>query len=273
MIDEATQEVLRKQYNPEGSQLRNLQLSIFEILKKIDEICRRNGITYWLGSGTLLGAVRHGGFIPWDDDVDIEIFRKDRKRFIAACISELPPNLHIQCHETEPNYYLNILKVRDDSTDIGEKIHLEYDNYTKEYDTNFRVKGCFVDIFCVEPCVPLLLRVSNRIPRWILQERYDVGRSLRFCNMIWSFMEGLNDIFRFVSHLFANKKILYQGYSSSFGLEWGYRRSYIQPVKETLFEGYKFYIPSNPDGYLRELYGDYNELPSDKLRTSHHSSL
>ena len=68
-------------YNPDGSDLRNLQLRMLEILNVVDRICRKHDIKYWLCGGTLLGAVRHGGFIPWDDDLDIEMMREDFIRF------------------------------------------------------------------------------------------------------------------------------------------------------------------------------------------------
>ena len=64
-------------YNPEGSMLRRDQKELVEILKVLADICDRNGIRWWLSSGTLLGAVRHKGFVPWDDDVDIEMLKED----------------------------------------------------------------------------------------------------------------------------------------------------------------------------------------------------
>lgn len=73
MLDKATQEQLRVKYNPDGSLLRNAQLRMLEILIDFDRVCRKHDIKYWLSSGTLLGAVRHGGFIPWDDDLDVDL--------------------------------------------------------------------------------------------------------------------------------------------------------------------------------------------------------
>ena len=87
---------LRHMYNPEGSQLRKAQLRMLEMMKFVDKTCRKYNIPYWLDSGTLLGAVRHKGFIPWDDDVDIGMMRKDIKRFIRAVEKENNPNFVVQ---------------------------------------------------------------------------------------------------------------------------------------------------------------------------------
>ena len=95
---------LRQRFNPEGSVLRQHQLRMLELLKVIDCICKKHDIPYWLSSGTLIGAARHKGFIPWDDDLDIEMMREDYLRLIKILPEELPDNLALQTHETDPNY-------------------------------------------------------------------------------------------------------------------------------------------------------------------------
>ena len=77
MNNSSLQQELRARFNPDGSLLRRHQLRMLEMLTYIDGVCVQHDIPYWLSSGTLLGAVRHGGFIPWDDDVDIELLRRD----------------------------------------------------------------------------------------------------------------------------------------------------------------------------------------------------
>ena len=93
-IDQAA---LRQRFNPDGSLLRRQQMRMLELLIEVDRICKKHNIKYWLGSGTLIGAARHKGFIPWDDDLDIEMlwdvlrwFRKRRKSHPAYSAGLLP---------------------------------------------------------------------------------------------------------------------------------------------------------------------------------------
>ena len=81
MIDKKIHEELRRQYNPDGSALRNLQDGLLDILVKFDAFCREKGLSYSLAYGTMLGAIRHHGFIPWDDDVDTMMTRTEWEKF------------------------------------------------------------------------------------------------------------------------------------------------------------------------------------------------
>src|SRR4028118_1460533 len=83
-------------YNPEGSVLRRAQMRMVEILDGFDGICKKHNIDYWLVWGTLLGARRHGGFIPWDDDLDVAVLQSDYKKLLTILEKELPKNLKLQ---------------------------------------------------------------------------------------------------------------------------------------------------------------------------------
>ena len=85
--------------------MRRTQLRLLEILDVFDGICRKHGIDYWLDWGSLLGARRHGGFIPWDDDLDVSLLRKDYKRLLAALEAELPEDLKLQTRKTDNKYW------------------------------------------------------------------------------------------------------------------------------------------------------------------------
>ncbi len=102
------------------------------ILDEVVKICEKHGLTYWLDGGTLLGAVRHKGFIPWDDDIDIGLMREDYDVLLPLLEKELPPELGVQSRKSDKKYKLPFVKVRD--------------RYSKIED-NFEFNGIFIDIF------------------------------------------------------------------------------------------------------------------------------
>lgn len=102
--------------------LRQAQLIMLRILRIIDWACRKHGITYWLDGGTLLGAVRHSGFIPWDDDLDIAMPRKEFERFAVIAQQELPDDLFFQTATTDANYHYVLPKVRDRNSRMVEDV-------------------------------------------------------------------------------------------------------------------------------------------------------
>ena len=125
-----------EEYNSRN--LRACQLKQLAILEVVDKICRRNFISYWLDGGTLLGAVRHGGFIPWDDDIDIAMRSEDLRRFAEVAAAELPDGLFLQTRQTDPEVEEPIVKVRDLNSFYVEA----GDNFAAAYQ-----KGLYVDIF------------------------------------------------------------------------------------------------------------------------------
>ena len=93
-------------------ELRACQLKQIAILEEIDRICRKHQIVYWLDGGSLLGAVRHGGFIPWDDDIDIAMRLEDVERFKQIAPKELKEDFFLQTQDTDPEFRVPICKVR-----------------------------------------------------------------------------------------------------------------------------------------------------------------
>ena len=124
--------------NAEGTQLRKHQLKMLEMLKYVDELCRKHDIPYYLSGGTLLGAVRHQGFIPWDDDLDIILMKKDFRRLLNVLRNEPSVDYVLQCHQTDPYYIAPYAKLRMKNTQIRE---------WNENDIYYRYRGIYIDIF------------------------------------------------------------------------------------------------------------------------------
>lgn len=127
-MKEKKDKLLRFDENMEGVRHRQLY-----ILEAIDSLCQRHGIRYWLDFGTLLGAFRGRGYIPWDDDVDIGMLREDYERFLNVAKTSLPADLQLQDTYTDSKYYYLFSKVRDTKSNISP--------------SNYMFNGIFVDIF------------------------------------------------------------------------------------------------------------------------------
>ena len=129
--------------------VRTLQLRILGNLKAVDSVCREHGLTYYIYDGTMLGAVRHGGFIPWDDDLDIAMPRPDYEKFIKHANEWLPDPYDFVSYECDPTYPLPFGKVQDGSTTLIERPHLPY------------LGGLYIDVFPIDgvPSNPLLRKL------------------------------------------------------------------------------------------------------------------
>lgn len=110
---------------------------MLQILCATDKICTEHHLTYWLEGGTLLGAVRHHGFIPWDDDMDISMPRKDYEQFLKIAPQLLPKDLFLQTQQSDPQYKLPIAKIRKRGTLLIETGETGNENYCH---------GIFIDI-------------------------------------------------------------------------------------------------------------------------------
>ena len=260
-----TNEELRKRFNPEGSLLRRQQMRMLEILVEIDKICKKHDIRYWLSSGTLIGAMRHNGFIPWDDDLDIEMMRSDYERLMEVLPSELPDWLALQNDETDPNYFFYYAKVRDRRSKM-----LEQNNY----DRLWQEQGIYIDIFPLEQHSIWLHKLTEKTVGHmykIWRTSTDDTKAIRKVRRIFDFnnrfvfpcLRALLSIFRSALPLGSSKNSQLSTITSGMGIPFHKRRymDEIFPLTTHVFEGREFPVPRDADAHLRHLYGDYMQLP------------
>lgn len=254
MISPDLQADLRRRFNPDGSPLRDAQMHILDILLEVDRVCRRNSISYWLGSGTMLGAVRHGGFIPWDDDIDIEMTLADYQRFLRVAPAELPSYLRLQNSSTDPLFLLSFTKVRDTRYVIVES--------GPDLSSHYRYNGYFIDVF---PMVPS----GSRVLHYLYGKIAYYG--ILSVNRLWTtpfgpaarafhrvLMNMLGSVGAPLHRIGAGERLRHLSPSTFSAPR---MLGDIMPLGEITFEGYSFPAPACPDRFLRRLYGDYMSLP------------
>ena len=251
-------------YNGEGTELRKLQLKMLNILETVTSIADKHNIPYWLSGGTLLGAVRHGGFIPWDDDIDIELLRPDYKRLLKILETELPEDLYLQT-PSDKGYRLLFAKVRDKYSVVHEEDD-ELDRYSE--------KGIYIDIFPEERSYKGLKTLVDffygRSYRRI--KRGQPFRSFRFFYeyTLALFLYPVGYLLMWTARLFCMiaqpQNILH---SYGIGNTTNHHISYILPTGKIVFEGKTFSAPNNPDAYLSKQYGNYMTIPPKDKRATH----
>mgnify|MGYP002622118597 CR=1 FL=1 len=247
---------LKARYNPEGSLLRRQQQRMTEMLVWLDGVCRKHGIRYWLCSGTLLGCVRHGGYIPWDDDLDVEMLREDYLRLLKVLPQELPDRYALQTAETDPNYFFAFAKLRD------LRSHMEEVNH---YDRIFKYRGIFIDIFPLERAPQVLRWVSCRTLGFCYNvmnnpRNSDETAIRKVRRIYWWNARCVFPLLRLVARLFPmGERLRY-----SYGIPYDdvRRRSYLFPLGTKKFEERDMPVPHDCDAYLKEKFGDYMRLPN-----------
>lgn len=251
-------EALRARFNPEGSVLRRQQMRMLDILMAVDKICKKYSIRYWLSSGTLIGAIRHNGFIPWDDDLDIEMMREDYLKFLKVAEAELPSELALQSMDTDENYFYFYAKVRDKNSYMEELNH---------YDRRLKEKGIYIDVMPVEQQPMILHKLTEKLQGHVYKiwrTSKDDDKSMKKILFITRFNRYISyPLLRVLCKLSGTKNI-----TSGMGIPFHNprRMQHIFPLTAHVFEEHYFPVPGNSDALLRGLYGDYMQLPDiDKI--------
>lgn len=250
MIDPKLQAELRARYNPDGSDLRKMQLRMLEMLKYIDKICRENNIKYWLSSGTCLGAVRHGGFIPWDDDCDIEMLQKDYNRLVKVMRGMENPKYPLQTHHNDKAFFPRFGKIRDLKSRL-----VEWGPDRKQV-----YEGVYIDVFPIRRSSSLTIcRFGDKILK-VAQFYTPLLYKTHYLTLI---SQLVSQTIVAVSGVVLNalqrigKTKYYRHTSPAFFAKERCLED-IFPLKDAKFEGLRLPVPFNTDGYLTKLYGrDY----------------
>lgn len=255
-------------YNGEGTELRKAQLRMLDMLVEIDKVCRMHDIPYWLDFGTLLGAVRHQGFIPWDDDADISIFKSDNERLIHYLREDLPDYYIVVTPDSDDNFKgTGFIRVVDKRTTIV-RLH-QTDNYEAD-----ESDGVCIDIFNIEKgrkgiknlLAPIHGRADRRVHKVISDGRFNYVAAC----LIYPLTSLVISLYRLVYKVLPSDKYIYNIPNFVVPQMFSQRlRSDILPVRPMLFEGVELMCPSNSDAFLKETYGNYMQIPPAEKRVVH----
>ncbi|SCH25998.1 LPS biosynthesis protein [uncultured Dorea sp.] len=270
-----------RQYDEET--LKRVQNTEKEILVKFIEICEKYNLKYFAAFGTLLGAIRHRGFIPWDDDIDVGMLRKDYEKFLKVAQKECGKEFFIQTVDTDPKYHLFFGKMRMCNTQFVENSLQQADSVT----------GFYIDIFPFDAVPDEKKKMTRQLKK---AERLSILLSVNkvkepqignYSKAKTSVMRGIWYILHYgmkIFHITGEK--IWRSCEKTFSKydqeetqqitcffpdaeKWLIKISELDQLEEILFEDIKIKVPVGYDAILTRNYGDYMKLPPKEKRINH----
>lgn len=241
--------------------VKRVQQRLLEMAIVVRDILDAHKIPYFICAGTLLGAIRNKGFIPWDDDFDLYIFDEWYNDALRILQKELPEDMFCECDETEPNYFHACAHVKD----CKSICHCEQ----FPHDSLYEHKGISLDLYRYKamlqrewPSFKFLEGISYLNKRlqhgFITKEEYEFRKR--------SFEEQFLEREKLVEN---PEELIYCSANSKFMM----RAGCILPLSQVEFEGHLFAAPNNPDEFLTKVYKDYMQLPPEDKRKPHYSQV
>jgi lipopolysaccharide cholinephosphotransferase len=250
-----------------SGELKQIQL---DMLKDIDSFCSENNISYFLAYGTLLGAVRHKGYIPWDDDIDICLPRPDYERFISL-YKNVERNYQVVEFRKTKGYALPFAKVSNENTVMNEYL------YDKD------VFGVYIDVFPIDGYgKKIQITLSQWLNKFLNAKKAVLGRNRSLAKNIliaigkialspFSVKMILNKMHHIATAFDYSKSLQTEIFCSSTVEREIVPKFVFKKLIKSEFENLKVNIPAEFDKYLTALFGDYMTFPPKEKQISHHS--
>ena len=259
----------------EVTDIREIQQMELGIMEYIHEVCQKIGVKYFLAYGSLIGAVRHKGFIPWDDDMDICMLREDYEKLQDYLIANPDERYEVMSYKNNLNYVYPFMKVQDNQTYLLEE-DVRIDSNMGIYVDIFPVDGYEDDSVFKDKMTRLIKKrqLSCYTFKGITNTKSLLNSLIRYISVIIFYFTNTNKYIRGIDELAKSRKVDdyelvdYLIYKDMNKPVW--KREWLKQTIMGVFEGKEFMIPKNYHEILTSDYGDYTQLPPVELRFSHH---